>query len=117
MPLKDTLVNDTRTRGVSRVSGGRVQVNGENTLCPLCHVGAPWLVQRSRWESRPLSLVGNSAGAVTFLVHREGSVFPRGTGRFLVIKGVHVASFRCLSEEITSLFFWMPREHDAHIPR
>ena len=64
----------------------------------------PWLVQRSRWESRPLSLVGNGAGAVTHPIDRKGSVFPRGTGRFLVIKGVHIASFRCLSEEITSFF-------------
>ena len=31
MPLKDTIVNDTRTRGVSRVSGGRAQVKGQNT--------------------------------------------------------------------------------------
>ena len=64
----------------------------------------PWLVQRSRWESRPLSLVGNGAGAGTHPIDREGSVFPRGNGRFLVKKGVHIASFRCLSEEITSLF-------------
>ena len=58
-----------------------------------------WLVQRSRWESRPLSLVGNGAGAVTHPIDRKGTVFPRGTGRFLVKKGVHIASFRCLSEE------------------
>ena len=64
----------------------------------------PWLVQRSRWESRPLSLVGNGAGAVTLLIDRAGSVFPRGTGRFLVKKDVHIASFRCLSEERLSWF-------------
>ena len=61
--------------------------------------------KRSRWESRPLSLVGNGAGAVTHPIDRKGSVFPRGTGRFLVIQGVHIASFRCLSDEITSFFF------------
>ena len=44
----------------------------------------PWLAQRSRWESRPLSLVGNGAGAVTHPTDWAGSVFPRGTGRFLV---------------------------------
>ena len=44
-------------------------------------------------------------GAGTHPIDRKGSVFPRGTGRFLVIKGVHIASFRCLSEEITSFFF------------
>ena len=44
----------------------------------------PWLVQRSRWKSRPLSLVGNGAGAVTHPTDRKGSVFPRGTGRFLI---------------------------------
>ena len=65
----------------------------------------PWLVQRSRWESRPLSLVGNGAGAVTHPIDRAGTVFPRGTGRFLVKKGVHIASFRCLSDETLSLFF------------
>ena len=43
--------------------------------------------KRSRWESRPLLLVGNGAGAGTHPIDREGSVFPRGTGRFLVIKG------------------------------
>ena len=59
----------------------------------------PWLVQWSRWESRPLSLVGNGAGAGTHPIDRAGAVFPLGTGRFLVIKGVHIASFRCLSEE------------------
>ena len=64
----------------------------------------PWLVQWSRWESRPLALVGNGAGAGTHPIDRKGSVFPRGTGRSLVIKGVHIASFRCLSEEITSFF-------------
>ena len=65
----------------------------------------PWLVEWSRWESRPLSLVGNGAGAVTHPIDRKGSVFSRGTDRFLVIKGVHIASFRCLSEEITSFVF------------
>ena len=50
----------------------------------------PWLVQRSRGESRLLSLVGNGAGAVTLMIDRAGSVFPRGTGRFLVTKGVHM---------------------------
>jgi hypothetical protein len=55
--------------------------------------------KRSRWESRPLSLVGNGAGAGTHPIDRVGSVFPRGTGRFLVKKGVHIASFRCLSDE------------------
>ena len=40
--------------------------------------------KRSRWESRPLSLVGNGAGAVTHPTDRAGTVFPRGTGRFLV---------------------------------
>ena len=53
----------------------------------------PWLVQRSRWKSRPLSLVGNGAGAGTLLIDRAGTVFPRGTGRFLVIKGVLMHSF------------------------
>ena len=31
MPLKDTIVNDTRTRGVLRVRGGNAQVKGQNT--------------------------------------------------------------------------------------
>ena len=53
----------------------------------------PWLVQRSRWESRPLSLVGNGAGAGTHPIHRAGAVFPRGTGRFLVKKGVLMYPF------------------------
>ena len=66
----------------------------------------PWLVQRSRWELRPLSLVGNGAGAVTHPIDREGSLFPRATGCFLVKKGVHIASFRCLSEEKLSFGFW-----------
>ena len=61
--------------------------------------GPPWLGQRSRWESRPLALVGNNVGAVTLLIDRKGSVFPRWTGRFLVKIDVHIASFRCLSEE------------------
>ena len=67
----------------------------------------PWsrLVQRSRWESRPLSLVGNGAGAVTHPIDRKGSVFPRETGRFFVKKGVHIASFRYLSEERLSFCF------------
>ena len=65
----------------------------------------PWLVQWSRWESRPLSLVGNGAGAVTHPIDRAGSVFPRGTGRFLVKKGVRIASFRCLSEATLSFGF------------
>ena len=62
----------------------------------------PWLVQRSRWESRPLSLVGNGAGAVTHPTDRAGTIFPRGTDRFLVKKGVHIASFCCLSDETLS---------------
>ena len=62
----------------------------------------PWLVQRSRWESRPRTLVGNGVGAVTHPIERKGSVFSRGTGRFLVKKGVHIASFRCLSDETLS---------------
>ena len=49
--------------------------------------------KRSRWEPRPLSLVGNGAGAGTHPIDREGSVFPRGTGRFLVIKGVLMHPF------------------------
>ena len=55
------------------------------------------MVQRSRWKSRPLSLVGNGAGAVTHPIDR--------TGRFLVKKGIHIASFRCLSEERLSFVF------------
>ena len=31
MPLKDTIVNDTRTKGVSSVRGGEAQVKGKNT--------------------------------------------------------------------------------------
>ena len=69
----------------------------------------PWLVQWSRWESRPLSLVGNGAGAATHPIDRAGSVFPGGSGRFLVKKGVHIASFRCLSDETLSQFL---RKHD-----
>ena len=42
----------------------------------------PWLIQRSRWESRPLSLVGNGAGTLTHPIDRKGSVLPRATGRF-----------------------------------
>ena len=75
----------------------------------------PWLVQRSRCESRlrVLTLVGNGAGAVTHLIDRAGSVFPRGTGRFLVKKDVHIASFRCLSDETLSL---RPRATQARGP-
>ena len=69
----------------------------------------PWLVQWSRWESRPLSLAGNGAGAVNY---RKGSVLPLGTGCFLVNlkKGVRIASFpsRCLSDETLSFFFVLP---------
>ena len=64
----------------------------------------PWLVQWSSWESRPLALVGNGVGAVTHPIDQAGTVFPRGTGRFLVKKGVHIASFRCLSDETLSFF-------------
>ena len=53
----------------------------------------PWLVQWSRWESRPLSLVGNGAGAVTHPIDRAGTVFPRGTDPFLVEKGVLMHPF------------------------
>ena len=53
----------------------------------------PWLVQWSRWESRPLSMVGNGAGAVTHPIHRASTVFPRGTGRLLVKKGVLMHPF------------------------
>ena len=31
MPLKDTIVNDTRIRGVSSVRVGKAQVKGQNT--------------------------------------------------------------------------------------
>ena len=75
-------------------------------------VEPPWLVQRLRWESRPLSLVGNGAGAVTHPIDRAGSVCPRGTGRFLVMKGVHIASFRCLSDETLSCFLFGPSPID-----
>ena len=44
-------------------------------------------------------------GAVTHPIDRKGAVFPRGTGRFLVKKGVNIASFRCLSEERLGLVF------------
>ena len=64
----------------------------------------PWLAQRSRWESRPLTLVGNGVGAVTHPIDWAGTVFPRGTGRFIVKKGVHIASFRYLSDETLSFF-------------
>ena len=36
---------------------------------------------------------GNGAGAGTHPIDREGAVFPRGTGRFLVIKGVLMHPF------------------------
>ena len=36
------------------------------------------------------------------MIDRKGSVFPRGTGLFLVIKGVHIASFCSLSDETLS---------------
>ena len=65
-----------------------------------------WLVQRSRWESRPLLLVGNGAGAVTHPIDQAGTVFPQGTGRFLVQKGIHIAPFRCLSEATLSVCFF-----------
>ena len=49
----------------------------------------PWLVQRSRrWESRPLSLIGNGVGAVTHPIDREGSVLPWGTGAVFSLKRV-----------------------------
>ena len=57
------------------------------------YVGHIYVVQRSRWESRPLSLVGNGAGAGTHPIDRKGAVFPRGTGRFLVIKGALMYPF------------------------
>ena len=47
-----------------------------------------WLETAWRLYSRPID--------------GKGSVFPRVIARFLVKKGVHIASFRCLSEEITS---------------
>ena len=72
--------------------------------------------KRSRWESRPLSLVGNGAGAGTHPTDRAGSVFPRGSGRFLVKKGVHIASFRCRSEATLSVFFQPPPVPSAIIP-
>ena len=39
MPLKDTIVSDTRTRGVSRVSGGRAQVTWDWAWVPM---GVPY---------------------------------------------------------------------------
>ena len=74
--------------------------------------------KRSRWESRPLSLVGNGAGAGTHPIDREGSVFPWGTGRFLVKKGVHIAS--CVRElegsvSLKDSFFLKPKfARDLH---
>ena len=35
MPLKDTIVNDTRTRGVSRVGRGRAQVTWDWAWVPM----------------------------------------------------------------------------------
>ena len=35
MPLEDTILNDTRTRGVSRVSGGRAQVTWDWARVPM----------------------------------------------------------------------------------
>ena len=42
-------------------------------------------------------------GGYTHPIDRQGSVFPRATGRSSV-KGVHIASFRCLSEVKTKGF-------------
>ena len=53
-------------------------------------------------------------GAVTHPIDRAGTVFPRGTGRFLVKKGVHIASFRCLSDE-TLRFFRGGCSYMAHV--
>ena len=67
----------------------------------------PWLVQRShRWarESRPLSLVGNGAGAVTYPIDRKGSVFPRGTGRVLVKKDFLMHPFAVSSKKHSVCF-------------
>ena len=64
----------------------------------------PWLVQRSRWESRSLSLVGNGAGAVTYPIDRKGSVFPRGTGRVLVKKDFLMHPFAVSSKKHSVCF-------------
>ena len=65
----------------------------------------PWLVQRSRWESQPLALVGHGAGAVTHATDRAGTVFPRGTGRFLVKKSVLMYPFAVLAMKHSVRFF------------
>ena len=74
-----------------------------------------WLVQRSRWESRPLSLAGNGAGAVTLLIDRKGSVFPRGTGRFLVIKGVlmHPFAVSAKKDSVFAVRIMCTKDRDA----
>ena len=106
--MSRNLPRDVRFRGnlpkIGRFSGRPRGTVGKASASEARGPGfePPWLVQRSRSGSRPFSLVGNGAGAGTHPIDRKGSVFPRGTGRFLVKKGVHIASFRCLSEEIIS---------------
>ena len=91
-PVVVRLARILRRRGtVGKASASEARGNGFEP---------PWLFQWSRWESRPLTLVGYGVGAVTHPIDREGpgSVFPRETGHSS-LKGVHIASFRCLSEE------------------
>ena len=52
-----------------------------------------WFNGRAGNRDPFFSLVGNGAGAVTHPIDREGTVFPRGTGRFLVIKGALMYPF------------------------
>ena len=53
----------------------------------------PWLVQMVALGIVTLSLVGSGAGTGTHPIDRAGAVLPRGTGRFLVIKGALMYPF------------------------
>ena len=58
----------------------------------------------------PFRWLETARGLYTHPIDWKGSVFPRRTGRFFVKKGDHIASFRCLSDEITSFFLGLGRE-------
>ena len=63
-----------------------------------------WFIGRAG-NRDPFRWLETARGLYTHPIDWKGSVFPRRTGRFFVIKGVLSASFRCLSDETTSFFF------------
>ena len=62
-----------------------------------------WFNGRAR-NRDPFRWLETARGLYTHPIDQAGTVFPRGTGRFLVKKGVHIAPFRCLSDERPSCF-------------